>query len=87
VIYSEFIFNSLGLVIQSPEINAGRKGNIYLSWRTDSARLAISIEKNLQEEIIAVYYGDLGNDKESIKGNVTVTKVSDYLAYWMKFLV
>lgn len=84
--YSEFILKKLGVVIQAPEINAGRNGNIYLAWRTDNARLAISIEKNNTSAIIANYYGDLGNDKEPIKGNVSISKVSDYLAYWMKYL-
>lgn len=84
--YSEFIFKNLGVIIQAPEINAGRNGNVYLSWRTDKARLAISVEKNKTSEIIANYYGDLGNDKEPIKGNVTVSKISEYLAYWMKYL-
>lgn len=86
IVYSEFIFKNLGVAIQAPEINAGRNGNVYLAWRTDNARLAISIENNKSSEIIANYYGDLGNDLEPIKGNVIVSKVSDYLAYWMKHL-
>lgn len=84
--YSEFIFKNLGVTIQAPEINAGRNGNVYLAWRTDNARLAISIENNKTSEIIANYYGDLRNDLEPIKGNVTVSKISEYLAYWMKYL-
>lgn len=84
--YSEFIFKNLGIIIQAPEINAGRNGNIYLAWKTNNARLAISIENNNNSEVIANYYGDLGSDREPIKGNVTVSKISEYLAYWMKCL-
>ncbi len=84
--YSEFILKKLGVVIQAPEINAGRNGNVYLAWRTDKARLGISIENNNTSEIIANYYGDLGNDIQPIKGNVNTSKVSEYLAYWMKYL-
>lgn len=84
--YSEYILKNLGVVIQSPEINAGRNGNIYLAWRTEKARLGISIEEN-NGEISAFYYGDLGNDRNVVKGNVNVINVEDYLAYWMKYLV
>lgn len=84
--YSEYIFKKLGVIIQSPEINAGRNGNIYLAWRTENARLGISIEEN-KGEVLAVYYGDLGNNRNVIKGNVSVINVEDYLAYWMKYLV
>lgn len=84
--YSEFIYKNLGVIIQAPEINAGRNGNVYLAWRTDKARLAISVEKSNTSEVIANYYGDLGNNKEPIKGNVTASKISEYLAYWMKYL-
>lgn len=84
--YSEFIFKNSGTVIQAPEINAGRNGNIYLAWRTNNARLAISVEWTKTLEVIANYYGDLGNDREPIKGNVTTGKISEYLAYWMKYL-
>ncbi|UOB19373.1 hypothetical protein [Abyssalbus ytuae] len=85
--YSVFIFNNLGTIINSPEINPGRNGDMFLSWRTEKARLAVNIEKNKEGTYLASYYGDLKLNKEPIKGNVIIGKVSDYLAYWMKNLI
>lgn len=85
--YSMFILIKTGIVIVAPEINAGRNGNIFISWRTKKARLAISIEYADNGQIIANYYGDLKNNGQPIKGNVSVGEVSDYLAYWMKNLI
>lgn len=83
--YSKFIYNNTGIAIVAPEINPGRNKNIFLSWRTEKARLAISIEKK-DEELIANYYGDI-NNKQPIKGYVSTEEFSEYLAYWMKNLI
>jgi len=83
--YCNFIYKNTGIAIASPEINPGRNENIFLSWRTEKARLAISIEKK-DEELIANYYGDL-NNKQPIKGYVSIEEFSEYLAYWMKNLI
>ena len=85
--YSLFILNKVGVAIDTPEIDAGRNGNVFITWRTNKARLAISVEKAKSGEIIANYYGDLREDGQPIKGNVSVGKVSDFLAYWMRNLV
>lgn len=79
--YSIFIYNNTGVVIDTPEINPGRNKNIFLSWRTQKARMAISIESK-DGELIANYYGDI-NNKQPIKGYVSTDKISEYLAYWM----
>lgn len=83
--YCNFIYKNTGIAITAPEINPGRNENIFLSWRTEKARLAISIE-NKDEELIAKYYGDL-NNKQPIKGYVSIEEFSEYLAYWMKNLI
>lgn len=85
--YSKFILKNTGVIINTPEINPGRNGNIHLSWRTTNARMAISIEKSENNEVLAYYYGDLKEDKYPIKGDVPVDKISDFLAFWMKNLV
>ena len=85
--YSTFIYKNLGTIISTPEINPGRNENLFLSWRTANARLAISIEKDENTDIIANYYGDLKNNKQPIKGNVAIGEISEFLAYWMKNLV
>lgn len=83
--YIDFIFENTGIVVDAPEINPGKNENIFLSWRTKNARLAISIEYK-EGELIANYYGDIKN-KQPIKGYVSVDGISEYLAYWMKNLV
>ncbi len=85
--YANFIYNSTDIIIDSPEINAGINKNVFLSWRTENARLAISFEYNSRGEIMAHYYGDLNNNQEPIKGNVPTSDVKDHLAYWMKNLI
>jgi len=85
--YSTFIYNNIGTIIDAPEINPGRNKNLFLSWRTKNARLAISIEKDNNGEIVANYYGDLKNNKHPIKGNVSIGEISEFLAYWMKNLI
>ncbi|QXP56215.1 hypothetical protein H0I25_00025 [Cellulophaga sp. HaHa_2_95] len=85
--YSMFVLKNTGIVINAPEINSGRNGNIFLSWRTTKARLAISLEKNSENKTIANYYGDLKREGQPIKGNVDTENVSEFLAYWMKNLV
>ena len=84
--YVNFIYNKTGVVIDAPEINAGINKNVFISWRTKNARLAISFEHN-NDDIIAHYYGDLNNNQEPIKGNVPTNDVKDHLAYWMKNLI
>ena len=84
--YSIFILENTGVVIQSPEINPGRNGDMFLSWRTEKARLAINIERKNDNGFIANYYGDLKFERQPIKGNVIVGEVYEFLAYWMKNL-
>lgn len=85
--YVNFIYNKMGIIIDAPEINAGINKNVFISWRTKNARLAISFEYNNDGDIIAHYYGDLNEDKEPIKGNIPTNDVKYHLVYWMKNLI
>ncbi len=79
--YAASIENLFQVVITAPEIGPCPDGSIDLSWRSPSARMLINIRNS--EEGKAYFYGDLYNDKNSIKGNVGTEKVETYLVAWM----
>jgi hypothetical protein len=79
--YVSSIENLYHIVVESPEINPCPDGSIDLSWRTTEARMLINIRNTHEGK--AFYYGDLYEDKNSIKGNVNTEKVELHLAAWM----
>lgn len=84
--YAQFILdNYKGIIIDTPEINPVRNGSVDLSWRTPKARMLINIREE-KSVIQAYYYGDLYNNMNAIKGNVSIEGVAEHLAVWMKNL-
>ncbi|MEJ7684666.1 MAG: hypothetical protein WKG06_43825 [Segetibacter sp.] len=84
--YYLFLLDSIGVNIALPEINPCRDGTIDLSWRTKNARLLINVRSG-PDDYMAYFYGDLYNNKMPLKGNFCISKFSEPLAFWMKYLV
>jgi hypothetical protein len=83
--YDKYLIQNHAFVIPAPEIDPCKDGSIDISWHTDNARMLINIRRQ-SNGYLAFYYGDRYKDKEPIKGNVSVGKLSEFLAIWMKFL-
>lgn len=81
--YSKFILDTYNIAILAPEINPGRNSNIHLSWRSNRGRLIINIQDK-GKGLLAYFYGDLKNDAHPNKGDVSVEKIGEHLAIWMK---
>ena len=77
--YVLFIFDNYKVIIETPSINPVKNGSIDLEWQTPNARLLI----NIRDTQNAYYYGDQHKNINSIKGNVSIQTVENFLAVWM----
>ena len=77
--YALFIFDNYKVIVETPSINPVKNGSIDLEWQTPNARLLI----NIRDTQNAYYYGDQHKNINSIKGNVNIQTVENFLAVWM----
>ncbi|WP_410006522.1 hypothetical protein [Aequorivita nionensis] len=76
--YYNFIKDTFNIVIALPEISPTPDGNLDILWRNNNSRLLIHINENS-----AVYYGDQLAGINSIKGQIEIENVQEFLATWM----
>lgn len=80
--YFSFISENTFKNLPIPNIDPVPDGSIDVSWINSKSRMLININGN-----IAKYYGDLYQDKNSIKGEVDTQEVQEFLAFWLsKFI-
>jgi hypothetical protein len=84
--YSKYILEKFQVIISAPEINPCRNGTIDLAWRTHKARFLLNVKPATNSPIVASCYGDLYNDRQPIKSNLSDEVVIEHLAFWMKNL-
>jgi hypothetical protein len=82
--YSEQLLEK-NIIIRAPEINPAPNGSIHLSWRTEQARLLISLKLN-NGEPQALFYRDNHNNKGSNKGELPLSGIDESFLVWMKNL-
>lgn len=80
--YYSFIKEKVFKTLPAPIIDAVPDGSIDILWLKESRRMLVNISQNT-----AKYYGDLFENKNSIKGQVGTTEVQEFLAFWLsKFI-
>lgn len=79
--YSKWIFENLHFPIEAPIITPLPDGSLDLKWKTSIARLLVNVKNS--DKMEAHYYGDLFNNKNSVKGNINTNDIQEFFAYWM----
>ncbi|MEX0686748.1 MAG: hypothetical protein WD267_04050 [Balneolales bacterium] len=85
LMYAKYLLAEKQILLEAPEINPTRSGTVDIFWSTDHARMLINIRRK-GDEMVAYFYGDLKDDEEGVKGNVSAKKITKYLASWMESL-
>lgn len=76
--YYSYIQKRSDKTLPSPNIDAVPNASIDIVWINEDSRMLININEDT-----AKYYGDLYQNKNSIKGQVETDSIQDFLASWM----
>ncbi len=82
--YSQSVFDSYGIIIETPEINLAKDGSIDLEWRMNFITLLINIRNS--DKIDVHYYSEDIKSETIIKGFLNNTNPNLDLVFWMQKL-